>query len=229
MRAIRSTHQALHGIALVLLSVVFCGSIAAANDDPAAQTKRARGGGGLRVGTWQVVGLDEPGAPSSTQSVAAEGWFQKGFDVHIALESTLGFWQRTQTLTEAGSVAGTGTERKIQTYLVPTMTTLKLYPATSPSSPLEPYLAAGVGVVLGIDNEDVSTTDPIVAPGTTNTFHTGLGIQTGAGIEWNSPSPFGLTVGGRYQWASFGEDVGGKALYRGPAYFGGVTYRFQYQ
>jgi opacity protein-like surface antigen len=229
MPAIRARNQAFKAIAIILLSVVCSNSLAAANDDPSVQAKRARGGGGLRVGTWQVVGLDEPGAPSSTESVAAEGWYQKGFDLHIALESTMGFWQRTQTVTEVGSVAGTGTERKIQSYLVPTMSTLKLYPATRPSSPLEPYLAAGVGIVLGIDHQDVSTTDPIVAPGTTNTFHTGLGIQTGAGLEWNSPSAFGLTVGGRYQWASFAEDVGGKALYRGPAYFGGVTYRFQYQ
>jgi opacity protein-like surface antigen len=229
MPAIRARKQAFKAIAFILLSVVSTNSLAATSDDPASQAKRARGGGGLRVGTWQVIGLDEPGAPSSTETVAAEGWYQKGFDIHIALESTLGFWQRTQAVTEAGSVVGTGTDRKIQTYLVPTISTLKLYPATRPSSPLEPYLAAGVGVVFGIDHEDVSTTDPIVAPGTTNTFHTGLGIQTGAGLEWNSPSAFGLTVGGRYQWASFAEAVGGKALYRGPAYFGGVTYRFQYQ
>jgi len=229
MPAIRARNQTFRAIVFLLLSLACSTSWAANGDDSAAQTRKARGGGGLRVGTWQVIGLDAPGAPSSTETVAAEGWYQKGFDLHIALESTLGFWQRTQTVSESGSVAGTGTDRKVQTYLVPTMTTLKLYPATRPTSPLEPYIAAGVGIVLGIDHEDVSTTDPIVAPGTNNTIHTGLGIQTGAGIEWNTPSPFGLTVGGRYQWASFSEDVGGQALYRGPAYFGGVTYRFQYQ
>jgi opacity protein-like surface antigen len=181
------------------------------------------------VGSWQVVGLDQPGAPSSTQSLAAEGWYQKGFDLHIALESTIGFWQRTQSATEAGSIGGTSTQTKTQTYLVPTMTALKLYPATRPGSPLEPYLSGGVGVVLGIDRQDVSTTDPVVVPGSNTTVQTGLGIQTGAGVEWNSGTAFGLTVGGRYQWASFAEAVGGQALYRGPAYFGGVTYRFQYR
>ena len=229
MPANRARNQAFKAITFVVLSVVASSALGATNDDPSAQAKRARGGGGLRVGTWQVIGLDEPGAPSSTETVAAEGWYQKGFDVHIALESTLGFWQRTQTVGESGSIIGSSTDRKVQTYLIPTMSTLKLYPATHPGSPLEPYLAAGAGVVFGVDHEAVSTTDPAVVPGTTNTFHTGLGIQTGAGIEWNTPSAFGLTVGGRYQWASFGEDVGGKALYRGPAYFGGVTYRFQYQ
>src|SRR5262249_23001845 len=102
MPAIRARNLAFKAIAFILLSVVCSNSLAATSDDPAAQAKRARSGGGLRVGPWQVVGLDEPGAPSSTQTVAAEGWYQKGFDVHIALESTLGFWQRTQTVNETG-------------------------------------------------------------------------------------------------------------------------------
>jgi opacity protein-like surface antigen len=217
-------------LALVtLVTLVAQAALAADEDHSVAQTRRARGGGGVRVGAWQVQDLAEPPAPgSSSESVALEGWFQKGFDLHIALENTIGFWQRKQSATESGSLGST-TTTDVQTYLVPTLSTLKLYPATRPDSPVEPYLAAGLGVVLGIDREKVSSDDPLIVPGTNTTFHSGLGIQTGAGIEWNSGTAFGATIGGRYQWASFGEKVGGKALYRGPGFFGGLTYRFQYR
>jgi len=215
-------------IVIALVVLASSPSWGAAGDDAETGAKRARGGGGLRAGSWQVDGLDEPASGSASESITAEGWFQKGLDLHLALESTLGFWQRTQSSTETGSL-GAETDRELHTYLVPTLTTLKIYPFTRPSSPLEPFLAAGVGVVLGIDQEKVSSTDPLVPSDNSTTFHTGLGIQTGVGMDWNSGSPFGLTLGGRYQWATFAEDVGGQALYRGFVVNAGVTYHFQYQ
>jgi hypothetical protein len=48
-------------------------------------------------------------------------------------------------------------ERKVDCYLVPTLTTLKLYPLTRPSNPIEPFLNAGLGVTLGIDRDDNGT------------------------------------------------------------------------
>lgn len=214
--------------AIALLSLAVAPPSHAAGDDVEARTKRARGGAGIRVGTWHVLDLDTPPSGSSSESASFEGWFQKGLDLHLALESTMGFWQRTQSSTESGSL-GAVTQREQQTYLVPTLTALKLYPATRPSSPLEPYLLAGVGVVLGIDREQVASTDPLVPVGEFTTLRTGLGIQTGAGIDWNPGGAFGVTLGGRYQWATFGEDVGGQRLYRGPGVNAGLTYRFRYE
>ena len=192
------------------------------------QAKRARGGAGLRVGDWQVVKLSDPASGSASETMAFEGWFQKGLDLHIAMENTIGFWQRTQTSTVSGGL-GSETTSEVQAYLVPTLTSLKIYPMTRPSSPIEPYLSAGVGVVLGIVREKVTSTDPLVIPGESVGMHTGLGIQTGAGLDLNPAGMFGLTVGGRYQWATFGEDVGGAKMYRGPALNAGVTYRFRYE
>jgi len=40
---------------------------------------------------------------------------------------------------------------------------------------------------------------------------------------------FGLTIGGRYQWASYSEDVGGRRLYRGPGVSLGLAYLFRYE
>ena len=42
-----------------------------------------------------------------------------------------------------------------------------------------------------------------------------------------SRGAFGITAGGRYQWASFQKSVGDKKLYRGFGLNLGLTYRFQ--
>jgi hypothetical protein len=140
--------------------------------------------------------------------------------------NSLGFWQRTQSWSEAGPVTGQ-TDIRVQSYLVPMMTTLKILPLTRSSNPIEPYMSAGLGVVFAVDQEKVSSTDPSVLDGDAIAFHTGFGVQAGGGIDWNTGSPFGLTLGARYQWASFSEDVGGRRMYRGPVFDAGVTYRFQ--
>jgi len=229
MRAICGwKHQTLTLIAAALLSLTAWPCAGAAGDDIEMRMKRARGGAGLRVGTWQVRDLDEPPTGSSSESPSFEGWFQKGLDLHLVLENTLGFWQRTESSTESGPL-GAATRRERDTYVVPTLTALKIYPATRPSSPLEPYVAAGVGVALRIEREQVSSTDPLVPPTDDTTIHTGLGIQTGAGIDWNLSGGFGLTLGGHYQWATFGQNVSGRRLYRGPGANVGLTYRFRYE
>jgi opacity protein-like surface antigen len=200
----------------------------AAGDLIESQASRARGGAGLRVGIWQVRDLADPPSGTASESANYEGWFQKGLDLHLVLESTLGFWQRTESSTEPGPLA-TETKRDVNTYLVPAMTAVKLYPVTRPSSPLEPYVSAGVGAVMRIQRNQVSSTDPMVLPVDETSIQTGLGIQTGAGVDWNPPGPFGVRLGGQYQWASFGENTPGTKLYRGPGVSVGVTYHFRYQ
>lgn len=191
-------------------------------------TPAIRGGAGIRVGSWNVQDLPVPATGSTWESVTVEGWLQKGLDRNLVVESTLGYWQRNRTSTETGSL-GEETTRELQTYIVPMITALKLYPAGRATGPFEPYLLAGVGLALGLDRENVSSTDPLVPTGETSVIRTGIGIQTGAGVEWNPGGQFGLAVGGRYQWASFSEDVGGKGLYKGPGLTAGVTYRFRYE
>ncbi len=212
---------------LTLIAVSTFPVSAVAADATASAARPIRGGAGLRVGSWAVHDLTAPANGRASASVAAEGWLQKGLDQNLVIESTLGFWQRTQSVTEPGPL-GTQTDRERQTYLVPTMTALKLYPMGRSASPFEPYLLAGGGLVFGFDREKVSGTDPGVLPGESTTLNTGLGLQTGGGVEWSPGGQFGLAVGGRYQWASFSQQVGGRRMYRGPGLSAGITYRFRY-
>jgi len=200
-----------------------------AGDAVVDQARRARGGAGLRVGSWQVAGLTTAPSGEASETPAFEGWFQKGFDLHIAMENTIGFWQRKESSFQPGSF-GPETTVENESYLVPTLTSLKLYPMTTPASRVEPYLSAGVGVVLGFFTGNVSGSDPTLVPSEGSKINTGLGIQTGGGIDLNSGGMFGLTMGGRYQWASFRQDEGGSLrLYKGPSMNIGLTYRFRYE
>lgn len=213
----------LKGVALLALAT--WPALAMAADAGSIVSNLSRGGAGLRVGTWEVYGLETPPTGRSWETVCVEGYFQKGLDQHLAVESTIGFWQRDLQTTEPGAVTGQ-INSNMQTYLIPTMSALKIYPMGHSSSPLQPYLLGGVGFVLGIEREQVSSSDPLVQSGEFNALQTGLGLQSGGGIEWNTGGPFGLALGARYQWASFAKEVGGKSMYRGPGITGGVTYRF---
>lgn len=191
-------------------------------DDVQARTERARNGAGLRVGEWDVQGV--PTGAGTSHTPAFEGYFQKGLDVHLVWESTIGYWGHTYTATQSGPL-GSSTS-KVQTHLIPTMTALKLYPLTTRKNPFEPYMLGGLGVVMGIV-QDQGSTGVTSGPGTN--LDTGLGIATGGGFDWRWNEALGMTAGGRYQWATFSQSVGPRALYRGPAFNAGLTYRFQYE
>ena len=184
-----------------------------------------RRGAGLRVGRWDVEDLNLAAGETGDESVLIEGWFQKPADQNLVIENTIGFWQRTKEYTSTG-IGGTTTFENTS-YLVPMMTALKLYPMSRAASIVEPYLLGGVGYVLGIDRGQISGNDPLYPAGESTALQSGLAIQTGAGLEFNGNGQFGLTVGGRYQWSSFSDDVGGKGMYKGPAFTAGLTYRFR--
>jgi len=213
-------------LALLMLTPLMLRSARADSIGNAAASGSSRAGAGLRVGNWEVDDLVRPPSGRASETVAVQGWFQKGLDARMVLENTLGFWQRNQSMTTPGSF-GTQTRRELTTYLVPTITALKLYPSMPPTSPVEPYVVAGAGAVLGIDQEKITSTDPLVASGSNTTFQPGLGIETGAGLDWISKGAFGVTAGARYRWASFQKSVGDKKLYRGMGLNIGLTYRFQ--
>ena len=120
--------------AALLLCLSACPTSGLAADDSEALTRRARNSGGLQGGAWQVADLSAAPGGTDSHTASIEGWFQKGLDLHLAIETTLGFWQRTQTVTQSGTL-GTQSQTEMQSYFVPTLTTLKLYPATLPSAP----------------------------------------------------------------------------------------------
>ena len=192
-----------------------------------SRTQKARGGAGLRAGQWTVRDLTTPSGGEDTETLAFEGYFQKGLDLHLAVENTIGFWQRSQSWTETGGPFDI--EFDTDVYLVPTLTTLKAYPFTRPTSPIEPYLSAGVGVVMGIERGKATSSDPLSSPDESTSLRTGLGTEVGGGLEMLLGGSFGLTFGAGYRWASFGEDVGGRRMYRGSVLEAGLTYRYRYQ
>ncbi|TMQ67463.1 MAG: hypothetical protein E6K78_05020 [Candidatus Eisenbacteria bacterium] len=67
------------------------------------------------------------------------------------------------------------------------------------------------------------------APSRTPAKDSWFGLKAGVGTDWRLGQAFGLTLGGRYQWTEFGEDVGGQRIFNGLGADLGLTYRFQYQ
>lgn len=226
MSALRLNCPAVVRTALTTLLLLTAGSAVA--DDAEVSVKRARNGGGLRFGFWDVRGLEAPAGGSAHEGFVFEGYFQKGLDLHLAWENTLGFWHRRTSSTEPDPLGGQ-VEQEVRSYIVPTLTSLKLFPLTRPESPVEPFLSAGLGLVLAFDREQLSSTNPLGTNDESSAIHTGLGLEAGAGIDLHPGGPFGLTIGGGYRWTGFSEDVGGRSSYEGWGADIGVTYRFQYQ
>lgn len=220
-----------HGTgALLLLTALLAPPLSAqdsARDDIEAAAKRARMGAGLRAGAWLVQDLATPSGVDESASPAFVGAYQKGLDRHLVIESTVGLWRRSLEATTTGPLGGTTTEH-VTSYLLPLLTSIKLYPLTGPERPFEPYLAGGVGFALAIDDRETSGGDLNLGVGSGTSLLTGFGFTLGTGAEWRFSNAFGLAGGGRYQWLKFGEEVGGVRTFRGVIVDAGLTYRFQY-
>jgi hypothetical protein len=212
----------LMGILFTLVAGVSAARAAEPVDEAVAESQRARNGAGLQLSSWQP---DKPAGFQNDQTVAFHGYFQKGLDQHLAWENTLGYWRRTSTWTETQPILGT-TTHELQTHLVPAVTALRLYPLTTSTSPIDPYVSAGVGPVLGFQQQKASGN---LAPADANTIHTGLATRAGVGVDIRASEAFGLAVGAHFQSASFGEDMAGERLYRGWGADLGLVYRFQYR
>jgi len=182
--------------------------------------QRARKGAGLRLGVWQ----DPAPSPSGVQvssTPAFEGYWQRGLDRHLVLETGIGVWER--------STRDASTGDNIGTYVVPMTTSLKIFPFTGPESHLEPYVSAGAGFTLGIDDRSTSGGGILGAAGSSGTFMTlGFTGRGGAGLELHLSRAFGVQVGGGYQYTKMFEDIGGQRTFKGPQVGGGLTYRFQF-
>ncbi|MGH7545612.1 MAG: hypothetical protein ACREKI_05460 [Gemmatimonadota bacterium] len=192
-------------------------------DDPERAATLKRKGAGLRVGAWWVQDLAQISDAEYSQWPSFEGYFQKGLDLHLTIETTLGLWRRSQEIEESGLGGG---EQRVQSFVIPAFTALKMYPFTRPADRLEPYLTAGVGLALGVDDREGSD---LLGVGTGTAVLTGFGFKLGTGFDWNFGSAFGLSANGRYQWIRFNEELGGKRTYRGLGAEAGITYRFQFE
>lgn len=186
-----------------------------------------RRGASLRVGQWDVRGLREVGGVTMQRSPVLEGAFVHGLDRHLAIESSVGVWRRRQEGRQAGTIGGDSYER-IDSWVVPMFSALTFYPFTGPASRIEPYLEGGVGIAIGIEDRETTSGGLFGGANSGMSFGAGFGFKGGAGLDVRVTRPLALSVGSRYQWVRFLEDLGGERIYRGFAVDIGLRYRFQY-
>ncbi len=180
------------------------------------EARAARRGGGVRVGIWKV---DLTSEQDPSRSLHYEGYFQRAMDEHLALENSLGVWWGTTSV--AGPAPGAFVET--QTFVVPLLTSLKLFPFSRAGERLEPYVAGGIGFALGVEKEDENA----VGGGGT-TIVTGIGFRGAFGLQFKIAGALGVSASAKYQWTRFGEDLGGMDTFGGVGADGGLTYRFQF-
>lgn len=194
--------------------------------DPEKTAKLERKGAGVRGGAWWPQDLRKESDAAYAQTPWFEGYFQEGLDLHLALDTAVGFWRRTQEIERTDALGGTS-RQEVQTYIVPLFTALKIYPLTRPQAGVEPFLTGGIGLALGID--DRRGDGDLMGTRTGTTILGGFGFKLGGGLDWKLGRALGVTVGARYQWIRFGEEIGGERTYRGFGVDVGLAYRFQYQ
>ena len=193
-------------------------------DQVEQRVKRERAGAGLRVGTWQVSNLDTPSGVASSTLPAFEGYWQKGLDRHLVLETSAGLWHRQLSSGSGASAESDGS------FVVPLFTSLKLFPFTGPEDAFEPLISAGVGFVLGLDKQNTVSGGLLGGGGGSTALNivAGVGAKGLGGFEYRFSRAFGVTALVGYQYVVFGQDVGGQSSYKGMVLFTGLTYRFQF-
>lgn len=192
---------------------------AARAGDVEHRARESRSGAGLRVGSWTARGLPAAGIGERlTSSPVLEGYFQKGLDLHLALENTATVYWQDRT-TRSSSLLGGATESRTRTYVVPLFTSLKVMPFTGPGARLEPYALGGLGFALGVEDPDQGSA----------TLGQGVGVKGGTGLSLRLGDAFGVSVGGRWQWIRFLGDFANTRTVQGFGADVGLTYRFQYR
>jgi hypothetical protein len=221
------------GMASFALGIMLLSQAAAAQTDTVAErrVKAMRRGAGLRVGVWDVRGLTEVSGARVNESPLFEGYFQKGLDLHLALETTVSVYRREQRFTHPGGPVGGTVEEKLAAYVIPQFTSLKVYPFSRPEQRFEPYILGGAGITIGVDDRENSESGGLLGGGgeSGTGFVAGFGLKGGLGIELRFSEAFGIGAGGRYQWVRFFGELAGERTYRGLGADVGLTYRFQYE
>jgi hypothetical protein len=194
------------------------------------RARLARRGGGVRVGTWDVRGLTATSGAAVSKTPALEGYVRRGLDLHLAIEHSVGVWRRTQSVTQTspGPLGGTTQSTStLETYVIPQFTSISFFPVTRPEQRFEPFLKAGAGFALGV--EDRTGTGGGLFTGGGASLVPGYGLAGGAGVELRLSGALGLTGAGRYQWIRFFQELSGERTYEGFGAEVGVTYRFQFR
>lgn len=194
------------------------------------RARLARRGGGVRVGTWDVRGLNATSGAVVSKTPAFEGYVRRGLDLHLAIEHSVGVWRRTQSVTQTTSDPLGGTTQStstLETYVIPQFTSITFFPVTRPEQRFEPYVKAGAGFALGVDDRAGDGGGLFSGGGTS--LVPGYGLSGGAGIELRLSNALGLTAAGRYQWVRFFQELSNERTYEGFGAEVGVTYRFQFR
>lgn len=185
----------------------------------------ARAGAGLRVGHWKL-GLVSASTESSIP--ALEGWYQRGLDRHVSIETSIALWGRRETFTQSGGPLGGSTTQTVGTYVVPMLTSIQLHPFTGPEQRFEPFLRAGGGLALGIETRD-GDGGSLVGGGEGVGTVLGFALQGGGGAAWRFSRAFGVSATVGYRWTHFTQELGGAREYKGYLADVGLFYRFQYR
>ncbi|HWO88745.1 MAG TPA: hypothetical protein VNL98_06310 [Gemmatimonadales bacterium] len=187
------------------------------------RAQRARSGAGLRLGSWRVSGLAERSGASYSVSPSFDAYWQRGLDRHLVMETGFGLWRREETAT---STSGSET---VGAYIVPLLTSVKLYPFTGPEHSTEPFLAVGAGFTLGVDDRQTVSGGLLGGSGGGGTtMIAGVGLRAAAGVEYRFSRAFGLQAAASFQYVRFFEQLAGERTFKGAQLAGGFTYRFQY-
>lgn len=197
--------------------------------DVEQRARLARRGGGIRVSTWDVRSLPTTSGAEVSKIPAFEGYMRRGLDMHLAMEHSVGVWRRSQRVTETttGPLGTTTSTSTVETYVVPQFTSIALFPVSRPEHRVEPYVKAGAGFALGVDDRSGDGGALFATSGVS--LVPGYGLSSSTGVEARFSNALGVNVAGRYQWVRFFQELSGKRTYEGFGIEAGMTYRFQFR
>lgn len=196
--------------------------------DEERAARLARSGAGIRAGVWGVADLREAEDATPSTWPYFEAYFQRGMDLHLVIESSIGLYRRQEEFEGTSGPLGTTPPSTTTSYILPLLTSVKFYPVTRPGSPLEPHIGAGIGFALAIEDQEGGGGSLLGqrSPGTA--MVTGFGAKGAGGLDVRLGGAFGASLGAMYQWLRFSDPVGGIETYAGPAFTAGLTYRFRF-
>jgi hypothetical protein len=212
---------------VLVTSMILPAASAAQESDLERDARLARSGAGLRTGAWQLSELRDADNATTSTWPYIEGYFQRGMDMHLVIESSIGLYRRQEEF--AGTDGPLGTPASTTTsYILPLLTSLRFYPFTRPGAPLEPHALAGIGFSLAIEDQEGGAGGLLGqrSPGTA--MVTGFGAKGGAGLDLRLTDAFGASALATYQWLRFADPVGGIETYAGPVFTAGLTYHFRF-
>ena len=222
-------------VRLLLILIAFMSvapSVHAQKDSLDADERRVireRKGAGVSAGFWTVRGLEKRDGVDYSSSPSFEAYLAKGLDLHLTLENTIGLWVRTQRVPGSGGLGGSA-EEIIKSYIIPQFTAVRFYPVSRPMDRVQPFLGAGLGFAIAIDDRQTEGGGGALG-GLGNSgiaFLPGFGLKAHAGTEFRG-NALGLSISAKYQWIRFFQDVGGEQTFGGLGANVGLVYRFQYR